>query len=90
MAPFWEDADTRGGRGVVSYEVHESGYMLEHVSAYLQSQRPSTFQGTWMLVVFYDAVQPYFFNTGVSKVYSSLVNMSSIFFSLIHRKTVTK
>lgn len=71
MAPFWEDADTTGGRGVVSYEIHESGYLLDHVNAFLNARRPSPFQGTWMLVVFYDAVQPYAFsgNSGVCITY---------------------
>ena len=65
VAPFWDDADTRNDGGEISYEVHSSGYLLDHVSAYIRAQRPSEFQGTWMLVVFYDAVQPYL-STGVS------------------------
>ena len=60
VAPFWDDANIIGGRGQISYEVHESGYLLDHVSAYIRAQRPSEFQGTWMLIVFYDAVQPFF------------------------------
>jgi hypothetical protein len=59
VAPFWDDADTRGGGGQILYEVHTSGYILEHISAYVRAQKPSPFQGTWMLVVFYDAVHPY-------------------------------
>ena len=65
VAPFWDDANIVGGRGQISYEVHESGYLLDHVNAYIRAQRPSEFQGTWMLIVFYDAVQP-FFGFGVS------------------------
>lgn len=65
VAPFWDDANIVGGGGQISYEVHESGYLLDHVSAYLRAQRPSEFQGTWMLIVFYDAVHP-FFGAGVS------------------------
>ena len=65
LAPFWDDANTNGGGGQISYEVHTSGYLLDHISAFVRAQRPSPFQGTWMLVVFYDAVHP-FFGSGVS------------------------
>ena len=67
VAPFWDDANINGGRGQIYYEVHESGYFLDLVSAYLRMQRPSEFQGTWMLVVFYDAVQPFSSFATVSK-----------------------
>ena len=60
VAPFWDDVDIRGGNGQISYEVHESGYFLDHISAFVRAQRPSEFQGTWMMVVFWDAVHPYF------------------------------
>ena len=60
VAPFWDDANIVGGRGQISYEIHDSGFLLEHISAFIRSQRPSEFQGTWMLIVFYDVVQPYF------------------------------
>ena len=59
VAPFWDDADTRGGNGVISYQEYESGYFLEHVSSFLRKQSPSTFHGTWMTVVYWDAVHPY-------------------------------
>lgn len=67
VAPFWDDANINNGGGQIYYEVHESGYMLDLVSAYLRMQRPSEFQGTWMLVVFYDAVHPFGFFASVSK-----------------------
>lgn len=59
VAPFWDDVDIRGGNGVISYETYDSGYYLDHVSAFIRRQRPSTFQGTWMAVVYWDAVHPY-------------------------------
>ena len=59
MAPFWDDVDLSGGDGRISYEIHESGYFLEQVNIYLQKKRPSDFLGTWMAVVFYDAVHPF-------------------------------
>ena len=59
VAPFWDDVDTGGGNGRISYEIHETGYFLEQVNTYLKQKRPSNFQGTWMSVVFYDAVHPY-------------------------------
>ena len=60
VAPFWDDVDIRGGNGRISYEIHQSGYFLEQVNAFLQRKRPSAFQGTWMAVVYWDAVHPYF------------------------------
>ena len=59
VAPFWDDMDTRGGNGRISYEIHQSGYFLDQVSTYLNRKRPSEFQGTWMAVAYYDAVHPY-------------------------------
>ena len=60
VAPFWDDVDIRGGNGIISYEIYDSGYFLDHVSAFVRQQRPSTFQGTWMAVVYWDEVHPYF------------------------------
>ena len=59
VAPFWDDADTKGGNGVISYQEYGSGYFLEHVSLFVRKQSPSTFHGTWMTVVYWDAVHPY-------------------------------
>ena len=56
MAPFWDDVDIRGGNGVISYEIHNSGYYLDHVSGFIQA---IAFKGTWMLVAYWDAVHPY-------------------------------
>lgn len=60
VAPFWDDVDTRGGNGQVYYEVHQSGHFLNQVSSFIRKIKPSSFQGTWMLVVYWDAVHPYF------------------------------
>ena len=60
VAPFWDDGDTRGGNGEISYEIHQSGYYLEEVNEFLQRKRPSDFTGTWMAVIYYDAIHPYF------------------------------
>ena len=59
MAPYWDDVDTRGGSGVISYEIHEDGYYLDLVSNFLQQNRPSNFTGTWMAIVTWDAVHQY-------------------------------
>lgn len=68
VAPFWDDVDTRFGGGQVSYEIHQSGYYLNEVNTFLRRKRPSTFEGTWMMVANWDAVRPYhaFFNQDVS------------------------
>ena len=60
VAPFWNDINIRGGNGKISYEIHQSGYFLQEVNTYLNRKRPSRFQGTWMAVVYYDAVHSYF------------------------------
>ena len=72
VAPFWDDADIRGGNGIISYEIHESGYFLDLVNNFLQRMRPSDFVGTWMGVVYWDAVHPYFgaFSPEVSRQFS--------------------
>ena len=59
VAPFWDDADTSGGNGVISYQEYGSGYFLEHVSSFVRKQSPSSFHGTWMTVIYWDAVHPY-------------------------------
>lgn len=60
VAPFWDDVDTRFDGGEISYEVHESGYFLNRVNSFLRRSRPSRFEGTWMMVAYWDAVNPYF------------------------------
>ena len=59
MAPFWDDIDIRQGNGEISYEIHDSGYYIDHVSGYIRAVSPSDFQGTWMLIAYWDAVHPY-------------------------------
>ena len=58
VAPFWDDIDI-GRSGTISYETFESGYYLEQVNAYIQRQRQNTFQGTWMINVYYKEVGHY-------------------------------
>lgn len=60
VAPFWDDIDiSRDQMGQISYEVHQSGYYLDQVNYFLSRKRPSTFNGTWMFVVYWDSVRPY-------------------------------
>ena len=59
MAPYWADIDTNYG-GEISYEVHETGYYLDRVNLFLKRNRPSEFQGSWMIVFYWNAVRPYF------------------------------
>lgn len=60
VAPFWDDADTRGGNGQVYYEIHQTGHYLNQVSSFITTVRPSRFEGTWMMVVYWDAIHPFF------------------------------
>lgn len=72
VAPFWDDVDTRyADGGEISYEVHQSGYYLDRVNYFLRRNRPSRFEGTWMMVAYWDGVNPYFglFNTEVKRWY---------------------
>ena len=66
VAPFWNDIDISNG-GTISYEIFDSGYYLEQVNAYIQRQRHNTFQGTWMMNVYYKQVAP-FVGLGSSEV----------------------
>ena len=60
VAPFWDDVDTRFGSGQISFEIHESGYFLGEVSEFIGRRRSAlSFTGTWMLIVYWDAVHPY-------------------------------
>ena len=64
LAPFWDDINIGKG-GTISYEIFESGYYLEQVNAYIQRQRPTAFEGTWIMNVYYKEVQPF---SGVGEV----------------------
>lgn len=69
MAPFWDDIDTRFGSGIISFEVQDSGYFLEEVSEFIRRRKSAvSFTGTWMLIVYWEAVHPWFgfFNNVVS------------------------
>ena len=78
MAPFWDHIDI-GRSGTISYETFESGYYLEQVNAYIQRQRQNTFQGTWMMNVYYKEVAPY---SGSGKVNDLII------FCYVHLMTV--
>lgn len=74
VAPFW---DTSFGNGIISYEIYESGYVLDTVSAFIRQRNPSNFQGTWMMVAFWDSVRVYFsvFSTEVSNYMYRLTHL---------------
>ena len=73
VAPFWDDINTEDG-GTISYETFESGYYLEQVNAYIQRQRQNTFQGTWMINVYYKEVAPYSDSGGDSRRVSFMLH----------------
>ena len=58
MAPFWDDINLNSG-GIISYETFESGYYLEQVNTFIQRQRLTSFNGTWMMNVYYQEVAPF-------------------------------
>ena len=58
IAPFWDDINIGNG-GFITYETIESGYLLDQVNAYIQRKRPTSFEGTWMLVASYEKVHAY-------------------------------
>ena len=61
IAPFWANFDTRIG-GAVSWELHNRTNSLALVAAvdlFIQTEYGDlNFQGSWMLVVFWENVQP--------------------------------
>ena len=64
VAPYWDDIDIGNG-GKISYERFESSALLDEVNAYIQRKIPTEFEGTWMLVAYYNAVEP---NSGSGEV----------------------
>ena len=58
IAPFWDDININRG-GVISYETFESGYFIDQVNAFIQRERPSSFDGTWMMAAYYNKVAPF-------------------------------
>lgn len=61
MAPFWDDVDIRGGNGDIYYQTFKTGEDIDLVNRFLQAQTNYTsFEGTWMMVVFWDRVHPFF------------------------------
>lgn len=73
VAPFWDDINTLDG-GTISYELHTSGGTLEMVSQYVSDKTNTTFEGHWMLVVFWDSVPPFSFFTSSSQVSVSIAS----------------
>jgi len=73
VAPFWDNINIAGSdRGAISYETFESGYFLEQVNAFLQRKRPTSFEGTWMLVTYYNEVFPH---SGTGEVCVNLLHV---------------
>ena len=58
VAGFWDDIDIRNG-GSIRYEIFEDGYFLDEVNEYITKIRPTSFEGTWMLVSSFEKVEPY-------------------------------
>lgn len=61
VAPFWADFDTTMG-GSISWEIHDnisSPALVGQVNSFVQGEYgDQTFQGSWMLVAFWQNVQP--------------------------------
>lgn len=51
---------------MITYEIFESGYFLEKVNEFIRRRRPTSFEGTWMLIASYERVQPF---SGSGEVY---------------------
>lgn len=71
IAPYWDDININNG-GTISYEAFESGYLLEQVNDFLQRRGLTDFEGTWMMVVYYDSVHPF---TGTGEVHGTYTNL---------------
>jgi len=89
VAPFWDNINIAGSdRGAISYETFESGYFLEQVNIFLQKGRSTSFEGTWMLVAYYNAVFPY---SGTGEVHVNPLHvymLNRVFFFLF--RTLSK
>ena len=72
---------------MISYQIYQSGYFLDHVSAFVRKLRPSTFQGTWMAVVYWDAIHPYIGESSPEVGNSICIcQLQTLLFNLLHRK----
>lgn len=58
VAGFWDDINIVNG-GSIAYEIFEDGYFLDEVNKYITRIRPTSFEGTWMLVSSFEKVEPY-------------------------------
>ena len=58
VAPFWADHDPRPA-GQVSYEVHQEDADLSTVNRFLKQHTGTEFEGSWMLVAYWDNVPEY-------------------------------
>ena len=57
VAPFWEDVDTSGGVGNISYQVYSTGSpLLDTVNTIISDEENINFIGHWMLVAEWDGV----------------------------------
>ena len=69
VAPFWDDVDIRGGNGDITYKILQSGSEINLVNNFVRNQTNFTsFEGTWMIVVFWDRVHPFSFGNSDSEV----------------------
>ena len=61
IAPFWANFDTTMG-GAVSWELHDSSnspLLVQTVDSFIEVEYgDQNFEGSWMLVVFWENVQP--------------------------------
>ena len=75
MAPFWADFNTNM-TGSVSYEIYtreNSSDLLNNVNTLIQTERgDSSFDGEWMLVVYWEDIQSPFSSSMVSLKYLSV------------------
>ena len=85
VAPYWDDVDTRGGNGQISYEIHEDDHYINQVNSFINTVRPSRFEGTWMLVVTWDAVHPYFGASNPQVIHTTATNLHKCYGCLLRR-----
>ena len=59
-APFWSDIDLRL-EGQVSWDIYteQSPEMLTMVTSFIRENANATFNGTWMMVAFWEDVHPF-------------------------------
>ena len=82
IGPFWDDINTNNG-GETSYETFQSSYYLGQVNAFLNRKRAivAEFEGTWMMVAYYDDVAPISGSAGVCML--SQINADSTLSNIV-------